>query len=96
MPLPSRQPIASTQENFVVQSAVMIATHQVIPFDMAVMDTCDGHRLFSFLTLEWAIIADIDCDSEKYRFLGGTRFTVEAVKRILRKFASRSKTERHI
>lgn len=63
----------------------MIATHQVVPFDMAVMDTCDGQRLFSFLTLEWAIIADVDCDSEKYRFLGGTRFTVEAVKRIIRK-----------
>jgi hypothetical protein len=37
---------------------------------MAVIDTCDGHRVFSFLSIEWAIIADVDCDSEKYRFLG--------------------------
>ncbi|CAF4396867.1 unnamed protein product, partial [Adineta steineri] len=36
------------------------------------------------LSVEWAVIADVDCDSEKYRFLGGTRFTVEAIKRILR------------
>jgi len=65
-----RQPIADSLEKFVVQSAILIATHQVIPFDMAVIDTCDGKRVFSFLSVEWAIIADVDCDSEKYRFLG--------------------------
>ncbi len=65
-----RQPIADSMEKFVVQSAILIATHQVIPFDMAVIDTCDGKRVFSFLSVEWAIIADVDCDSEKYRFLG--------------------------
>ncbi len=65
-----RQPIADSMEKFVVQSAILIATHQVIPFDMAVIDICDGKRVFSFLSVEWAIIADVDCDSEKYRFLG--------------------------
>ncbi|UJR22366.1 hypothetical protein I4U23_025428 [Adineta vaga] len=80
----SKQAIANSAEQFVIQSAILIATHQVIPFDMAVIDICDGQRVFSFLSVEWAIIADVDCDSEKYRFLGGTRFTVEAVKRILR------------
>ncbi|CAF3580099.1 unnamed protein product [Adineta steineri] len=80
----SKQPIAESVEKFVVQSAILIATHQVLPYDMAVIDTCDGQRVFSFLSVEWAVIADVDCDSEKYRFLGGTRFTVEAVKRILR------------
>jgi hypothetical protein len=48
----------------------MIATHQVVPFDMAVIDTCDGERVFSFLSVEWAVLADVDHDSEKYRFLG--------------------------
>jgi hypothetical protein len=42
----------------------------VIPFDMAVIDTCDGQRIFSFLIVEWAMLADVDFDSEKYRFLG--------------------------
>jgi hypothetical protein len=37
---------------------------------MAVVDTCDGKRLFSFLSIEWAIVAAIDSNSEKYRFLG--------------------------
>ncbi|CAF3075633.1 unnamed protein product, partial [Rotaria sp. Silwood2] len=95
-----RQPIEASMEKFVVQSAVLIATHQVIPFDMAVIDTCDGQRIFSFLSVAWGIIADVDYESEKYRFLGKkkydelcfsifiivlgeTRFTVEAVKRVL-------------
>lgn len=66
----SRQPILESMEKFVVQAAVLIATHDVIPFDLAIVDICDGQRLFSFLCIEWGIIADIDCDSEQYRFLG--------------------------
>jgi sphingosine kinase len=81
----SRQPIMETMEKFVVQAAILIATHNVIPFDLTIVDICDGQRLFSFLCIEWGIIADVDCDSEQYRFLGEARFTVEAVKRILRK-----------
>lgn len=57
-------------EKFVVQAAILLATHQVLPFDMAVVDTADGRRFLSFLTIEWAVIADVDCESEKYRFLG--------------------------
>lgn len=68
-----RQPIADSIEKFVIQSAILIATHQVVPFDMAVLDTCDGQRIFSFLSIEWAMIADIDCESEKYRFLGNEK-----------------------
>jgi hypothetical protein len=65
-----RQPIADSMAKYVVQAAILIATHQVLPFDMAVIDICDGKRVFAFLSVEWAIIADVDCDSEKYRFLG--------------------------
>ncbi|CAF0732393.1 unnamed protein product [Adineta ricciae] len=79
----SKQPIMSAMKQFVAQAAVLVATHQVIPFDLSVIHTCDEQRLFSFLCVEWGIIADVDCDSEKYRFLGETRFTVEAIKRIL-------------
>ncbi|UJR26738.1 hypothetical protein I4U23_008053 [Adineta vaga] len=79
----SKQPIMNSTKKFVVQAAILIATHHIIPFDLAVIYTCDAQRLFSFLCVEWGIIADVDCDSEKYRFLGEARFTVEAVKRIL-------------
>jgi hypothetical protein len=59
-------------EKFIVQAAIFIATHQVIPFDLTTVDICDGKRLFSFLCIEWGIIADVDCESEQYRFLGKT------------------------
>ena len=55
-----------------VEAAVMVARHDVIPFDLAVVDVCDGQRFFSFLCIEWGIIADVDVDSEQYRFLGTT------------------------
>ncbi|CAF1322914.1 unnamed protein product [Rotaria magnacalcarata] len=80
----SGRPIAASVEQFVVQSAILIATHQVIPFDMAVIDMCDGQRVFSFLSISWGVVADVDYESEKYRFLGETRFTIEAVKNIIR------------
>ena len=59
-----------SMEKFVVQAAVLTATHSVLPFDLATIDTCDGQRIFSFLAVEWGIIADVDCESEQYRFLG--------------------------
>jgi hypothetical protein len=65
--------MADSMEKFVIQSAILIATHQVLPFDMAIIDTCDGQQVFSFLSVEWAVIADVDCDSEKYRFLGNSK-----------------------
>jgi len=66
----SQQPIMDTMEKFIVQAAVLTATYHVIPFDLAVVDICNGQRLFSFLCIEWGIIADVDCESEQYRFLG--------------------------
>jgi len=59
-------------EKFIVEAAIFIATHNVIPFDLIIVDTCDGKRIFSFLCIEWGIIADVDCESEQYRFLGKT------------------------
>ncbi|CAF1032470.1 unnamed protein product, partial [Didymodactylos carnosus] len=75
-------PMVSLEE-FVIQAAVLITTHNVVPMDMAIIDTIDGQRLFSFLSVEWATIADVDFESEKYRFLGETRFTIEVLKHIL-------------
>lgn len=48
------------------------------------MDTC-RERIYSFLSITWGIIADVDIESEKYRSLGNARFTVGAVSRILGK-----------
>lgn len=42
----------------------------MIPFDLAVVDLCDGQRVFSFLSIAWGVVADVDYESEKYRCLG--------------------------
>ena len=42
-----------------------------------------GRMFYSFLSITWGVVADVDLESEKYRHLGGARFTVGALKRIL-------------
>ena len=39
--------------------------------------------IFSFLSLEWAIIADLDMNSQFLRFLGGFRFEIYGAWRVL-------------
>lgn len=41
------------------------------------------HPIYSFLSVNWGILADIDIESEKIRFLGGYRFETWALWRIL-------------
>lgn len=50
-----------------------------------------GSRRFSFLSLEWALAADIDIESESLRFLGAARFDVYGFIRLLwlRKYRGR-------
>ena len=40
-------------------------------------------KMYSFLSVAWGIISDVDIESEKYRYMGNTRFLVGAVVRIL-------------
>jgi sphingosine kinase len=39
---------------------------------------------WAFLSVAWGLTADIDMESEKYRWMGETRFTVAAIPRIFR------------
>ena len=55
-----------------------------MPMDLVAVDTIN-ERIYSFLSVTWAIIADVDIESERYRGLGGARFTVGALARILSK-----------
>lgn len=50
-----------------------------------------GTRFFSVLMLAWGLIADIDIESERYRWLGNARIDLYAMKRIfsLRKYNGR-------
>lgn len=81
-------------ESFAMHSAFLTGKHNILPMDLMCIhlsttnDTYsklkNPYFLYSFLSIEWALIADVDSESEKYRFLGGLRFAVGAVKRILK------------
>ncbi|TMW55225.1 hypothetical protein Poli38472_013116 [Pythium oligandrum] len=51
--------------------------------DIAAVRNPFGDIMYSFLTSEWALVADVDVDSEKMRYLGVARFTVAALHHIL-------------
>lgn len=39
--------------------------------------------MYSFLSVGWGLISDIDIESERFRAIGGQRFTVWSVARLL-------------
>ena len=59
------------------------------PFDLFALTIfgADGHsvqrRMFGFLELMWTLIADVDIESERFRWAGGARFTLMAIVRVL-------------
>ena len=56
--------------------------HDVVPMDLVAIDTSTGQRLYSFLSVGWGLIADVDIDSEKYRSIGNARFALMALVKI--------------
>eukprot|EP00026_Physarum_polycephalum_P005330 Phypoly_transcript_05362.p1 GENE.Phypoly_transcript_05362~~Phypoly_transcript_05362.p1 ORF type:complete len:627 (+),score=83.49 Phypoly_transcript_05362:27-1883(+) len=52
------------------------------PFDV-LRTTQNGVSLYGFLTLTWAMISDVDIESEKMRWMGSLRFSIGALKRIM-------------
>jgi sphingosine kinase len=75
-------------ESFATQTAFNISKAVSTPLDLVKFELFDRQIIYSFLTFEWAIVADVDLESEKYRYLGGMRFLVGAFKRICSKFIS--------
>ena len=65
-----------------LHSAFVIAKHQAVPMDLVAIDTSTGQRLYSFLSVGWGLIADVDIESEKYRSMGNARFALMALVKI--------------
>ena len=84
--------IGLSTDSFAMHMGFVTSKYKILPMDLVAIDTSlpkDSHisaissRVYSFLSVEWAILADIDYESEKYRFLGGFRFLFVALNRIL-------------
>jgi len=50
--------------------------------DLVSVQLSSGRRLFSFLSVAWGFVADVDIESEKYRHAGAARFTVGTLVRL--------------
>lgn len=66
----------------------MLAKHDILPMDLVAIDTCKGKRLYSFLAVAWGMISDVDIESEKFRSMGESRFTLMAAVKILGRSAN--------
>ncbi len=62
-------------------AAFAVARGRASPFDVATVAQ-EKHRFMSFIVIAWGIVADVDFESERFRWMGGARFTVSAVQRI--------------
>ncbi|XP_033736835.1 sphingosine kinase 1-like [Pecten maximus] len=70
-------------DEMVLHSTFILLKHRVIPMDLVVIQL-PTMQVFSFLSVAWGMIADIDYESEKLRAFGAARFTIYALIRILR------------
>ena len=78
-------PVSSTLQNFIRYMHDKHGNSSIessLESKFSLMSICDNKHL-SFLTLTYGMIADVDRESESYRFLGEERFTVSGVIRSL-------------
>ncbi|MFM2311931.1 MAG: hypothetical protein RLZZ04_1207 [Cyanobacteriota bacterium] len=61
-----------------LNAAFIIAKGKQQSFDLATV-TQNGQKSYSFLSLAWGLISDVDIESEKLKFLGALRFNVYAL-----------------
>ncbi|XP_036397242.1 sphingosine kinase 1 [Megalops cyprinoides] len=74
------QPVSS--EELLVSCGFLLCKGLVSRMDLVSVHTASSQRLFSFLSLAWGFVADVDIESEKYRHVGAARFTVGTLVRL--------------
>ncbi|KAL7890879.1 hypothetical protein AOLI_G00003550 [Acnodon oligacanthus] len=70
-------------EDLLVSCGFMLCKGLVSRLDLTSICTASNQRLFSFLSLAWGFVADVDSESEKYRHVGAARFTVGTLVRLM-------------
>uniref|UniRef100_A0A3Q2T9Z7 sphingosine kinase n=1 Tax=Fundulus heteroclitus TaxID=8078 RepID=A0A3Q2T9Z7_FUNHE len=71
-----------TSEELLVSCGFLLCKGLVSHMDLVSLHLSSGDRLFSFLSLAWGFVADVDVESEKYRHAGAARFTVGTLVRL--------------
>lgn len=73
-------PVSS--EELLVSCGFLLCKGLVSHMDLVSVQLGSGSRVFSFLSLAWGFVADVDIESEKYRRVGGARFTFGTLVRL--------------
>lgn len=69
-------------EDLLLSCGFLLCRGLVSPMDLVSVHLTSGLRLFSFLSLAWGFVADVDIESERYRQVGAARFTVGTLARL--------------
>ncbi|XP_005993276.1 sphingosine kinase 1 [Latimeria chalumnae] len=69
-------------EELLINCTYLLCKGLVTPMDLVSL-TLASKRLFSFLSVAWGFISDVDIESEKYRKMGSARFTVGTLVRLV-------------
>nr|QFF91284.1 sphingosine kinase 2 isoform 2 [Potamotrygon motoro] len=81
----------ATGEELLQNCILLLCRGCPTPMDLVSVTTSSGRRLFSFLSVAWGFVADVDLESERYRQLGPARFTLGTLVRLasLRRYRAR-------
>lgn len=69
-------------EELLLSCGFMLCKGLVGSLDLVSIQLSSGQRLFSFLSLAWGFVADVDIESEKYRHVGVIRFLMGTLVRL--------------
>ncbi|XP_030646074.1 sphingosine kinase 1 [Chanos chanos] len=69
-------------EDLLVSCGFMLCKGLVSRLDLVSVHLASGNRVFSFLSVAWGFVADVDIESEKYRHVGAVRFMVGTLVRL--------------
>ncbi|XP_060724962.1 sphingosine kinase 2-like isoform X2 [Tachysurus vachellii] len=69
-------------KELLVSCGFMLCKGLVSHLDLTSVCLASNQRLFSFLSLAWGFVADVDIESEKYRHMGAARFTMGTLVRL--------------
>lgn len=69
-------------EELLLSCGFMLCKGLVGPLDLVSIHLASRQRLFSFLSLAWGFVADVDIESEKYRHVGAIRFLMGTLVRL--------------
>ncbi|XP_053494836.1 sphingosine kinase 1 [Ictalurus furcatus] len=69
-------------EDLLLSCCFLLCKGLVCPLDIISVRLSSGPRLFSFLSLAWGFVADVDIESEKFRHVGAMRFLVGTLLRL--------------